>query len=131
MNARSTWSRRLVLAGLIAMGLGALDPLEGTFVIWLASVLVVTGEMLSSGRYRRVLYGAFLLITAGVLSLWTMSAIGGIGGNTGRSVWWALILIPYPVGWLLDLVFGVRKLRGDGQIATAPAGDVGDFRIEK
>jgi len=119
------------MAGLIAMVLGALDPLEGTFVIWLASVLVVTGEMLSSGRYRRVLYGAFLLITVGVLSLWTMSAIGGIGGNTGRSVWWALILIPYPVGWLLDLVFGVRKLRGEGHVATSPAGRVGDFRIEK
>src|SRR5687767_2433120 len=111
VNARRTWSRRLVIAGLTAMVIGALDPLEGTFVIWLASVLVVTGVMLSHGRYRNMLYGAFLLITAGVLSLWTMSAIGGIGGNTGRSVWWALILIPYPAGWLLDLIVGIRMLR--------------------
>lgn len=93
------------------MVLGALDPLEGSIVILLASALVASGEMVAGSRYRGALYGSFLLITAGVVALWVMSAIGGIGGDTGRSVWWALVLIPYPVGWLLGLVFGARKLR--------------------
>jgi hypothetical protein len=119
VNARGKWSRALVIVGLIAMALGALDPLEGSFVIWLASALVAFGEMLSGGRHRNVLYGSFLLITAGVVAMWVMSAIGGIGGNTGHTMWWALVLIPYPVGWLLGLVFGVRELSGIAGPETA------------
>lgn len=111
MNARRKWSRTLVIAGLVAMVIGALDPLEGSFVILLASALVAIGEMLTGSRYRLALYWSFLLIFAGVVAMWVMSAIGGIGGNTGRSVWWALVLILYPAGWLLGLVFGARRLR--------------------
>src|SRR5262245_36938510 len=32
-----------------------------------------------------------------------LSAIGGVGGNSGHSVWWALLLLPYLVGWSIDL----------------------------
>jgi hypothetical protein len=32
-----------------------------------------------------------------------MSALGGIGGDTGRSYWWALLFLPYPVGWIMAL----------------------------
>lgn len=61
----------------------------------------------------------------------SVSAIGGIRGNTGRSVWWALALMPYPVGWLLGLVFGMRRLRGYGPMATSTVVAVRDFPVEK
>jgi hypothetical protein len=40
-----------------------------------------------------------------------MSSFGGLGGRTGHSMWWALLLVPYPVGWLLGLFGGVRMVR--------------------
>ncbi|WP_166806285.1 hypothetical protein [Cryobacterium cheniae] len=26
---------------------------------------------------------------------------GGIGGTTGNSLWWGLLILPYPVGWFM------------------------------
>jgi hypothetical protein len=34
----------------------------------------------------------------------------GIGGKSGRSLWWGLALLPYPVGWLMALIAGVIGL---------------------
>ena len=53
----------------------------------------------------------FKYAVSGVAALWIMSAFGGIGGSTGRSMWWALVLLPYPIGWMLGLVEGYRHLR--------------------
>jgi hypothetical protein len=33
---------------------------------------------------------------------------GGIGGNSGLSLWWGLIILPYPVGWAICFI-GVIK----------------------
>lgn len=63
--------------------------------------------------------------------LWVVSAIGGIGGNTGRPVWWALILIPYPAGLLLGLIVRVRKLREDVRKSDSPARAVRDYRTDE
>jgi hypothetical protein len=32
-----------------------------------------------------------------------LSLFGGIGGNTGRSMWWGLVILPYPVGWIIGV----------------------------
>ena len=40
-----------------------------------------------------------------------MSALGGVGGTSGRSIWWILLCLPYPIGWVLGLVGAARKLR--------------------
>ncbi len=53
-------------------------------------------------------------------ALWGMSAIGGIGGSTGRSMWWALVLLPYPVGWVMGFAGVIRALReANGAPASA------------
>ena len=111
MNARNKWSRALFIIGFVVMVGGALDPLEGSFVIFLGSASLAIGALLASSRHWTGVYWSFLLVAVGVVSLWVMSAIGGIGGNTGRSLWWALVLLPYPVGWLSGLIFGARRLR--------------------
>lgn len=61
---------------------------------------------------RRVLVWAAALVTLGVATLFALSFVGGIGGETGRSMLWALLLLPYVVGWLLALGGGVRSLGG-------------------
>ena len=49
-------------------------------------------------------------VALGVATLWAMSALGGVGGDTGRSIWWLLVLLPYPVGWILAVVLAARTL---------------------
>ena len=103
-------SRVLVIIGLVLMVIGVVDPLEGSLVILGGSVLVALGAFLSRTRYRLPIT-ALVLIAAGVGAMFGMSALGGVGGNTGRSMWWLLLCVPYPIGWILGLIGAVSKLR--------------------
>ena len=123
MNAHMLWSRILVIVGAIAMLLGTLDPLEGSLLILPGSGLVALGMYLSGRNHRTVLYWtcAFILIAVGVGAMFALSAVGGIGGRSGHSMWWGLLLLPYPAGWLMALVGAVvglvRMFRGRGLTA--------------
>ncbi len=108
MNADSFWPRILVIAGLLAMLIGAIDPLEGSLLVLPGSGMVALGAFLGKSKYRRLLYMAFALIVIGVGAMFILSMFGGIGGNTGRSLWWGLIILPYPVGWVICFI-GVIK----------------------
>lgn len=110
MDASSRWSRPLVIGGLVAMLIGALDPLEGSLVILPGAAAAALGARLGGGRYRTLLLWSFVLVAVGVAALFGWSAVGGLGGRTGRSMWWALTMLPYPVGWVLALVGTVLTL---------------------
>jgi hypothetical protein len=103
-------SRSLVIAGLVLMVIGVVDPMEGAVVILGGSVLVALGAFLSRTG-SRIPVTALVLIAVGVGAMFGMSALGGIGGNTGRSIWWLLLCVPYPVGWILGFIGAVRTLR--------------------
>jgi hypothetical protein len=107
----SPWPRRVLFAGLVALVVGALDPLEGSPVVLLGSVLAAAGARLGQRPYRRLLAWSCLLVAAGVGAMWGLSAVGGFGGSTGRTLWWWLALVPYPVGWVMGLVGVVKSLR--------------------
>ena len=36
-------------------------------------------------------------------ALWGLSALGGFGGNSGHSNWWAVLILPYLIGWLMGI----------------------------
>jgi hypothetical protein len=112
MNTRELWSRILTTVGSIAMLVGALDPLEGSLVILPGSAIVTLGTFLSDGRrgLRSYWIWVFVLIAAGVSALFALSAWGGIGGRSGHSVWWGLLIVPYPVGWIMGIVSLVSRL---------------------
>jgi len=112
MNARTLWSRILIIVGCIAMLLGAIDPLEGSLLILPGSGMVVLGMFLGKKDHRTILYWAwaFILIAVGVGAMFALSAVGGIGGKSGHSMWWGVLVLPYPVGWLMALVGGVIAL---------------------
>jgi MFS family permease len=110
MKATLLWSRILVIVGLALMLIGAFDPLEGSLVILPGSGMVVLGAFLGRSRRRTLLLYGFILLAVGVGALWGMSALGGFGGHTGRSMWWALVLLPYPVGWIMGLVGAILRL---------------------
>ncbi|QDU18119.1 hypothetical protein [Urbifossiella limnaea] len=111
MIGRDRWSGLFVVVGLIAMCVGAVDPLEGSLLILPGTGMVALGAWLGGSRYRRFLGWSFGLVAAGVGILWGLSALGGIGGESGRSIWWGLVLLPYPVGWVMGLVGAVGRLR--------------------
>ena len=110
MDARR-WSRSMLWIGTAALVAGVADPLEGSLIIVAGAAAVMVAAHLRHLPVRRQLDGGVALAALGVAVLWAMSEIGGIGPSTGRSYWWALLLLPYPLGWLLSLSGAVRALR--------------------
>jgi len=106
------------------MVLGAVDPLEGSLVILPGSLLVALGAFLGRSRWLVLLMWAFILVAIGVGALFGLSALGGVGGRTGRSMWWLLVVLPYPAGWIVGLVGAVLRLK-DASRARVQAGQPG------
>lgn len=102
---RSRWSRLVFVLGAIAFVVGAVDPLEGSVVVLLGSALLWGSEILKGAERQRLGYWAsvFVLVAFGVGAMMGLSSMGGIGGKSGRSLWWGLLILPYPVGWLLGI----------------------------
>jgi hypothetical protein len=77
-------SRLLVIVGMVLMVAGALDPLEGSVVIVLGSALAAAGAFFARAHRYRLQLTAFVLIAVGVAAMFGLSALGGVGGSTGR-----------------------------------------------
>ena len=105
MDARKLWSRTLFTVGGIAMLVGAIDPLEGSLLILPGSGLVALGTFLGQGERRLIAYRVwvFVLIAIGVGALWGLSMVGGIGGSSGHSAWWGVLILPYAIGWSMGI----------------------------
>ena len=105
MNARKRWSRILFTVGGIAMLVGAIDPIEGSLLILPGSSLVALGTFLQHGECRWFTYRVwvFVLIAIGVGASWGLTMAGGIGGPYGVSPWWAVLILPYPIGWSMGI----------------------------
>lgn len=88
------------------MLIGALDPLEGSVVILAGSGLVALGTFFGQVRRQLLTYwiSVFILIAVGVGAMFVLSAFGGIGGTSGHSMWWGVLILPYPVGWIMGIV---------------------------
>jgi len=101
MNTRELWSKILTVVGGIAMVIGGIDPMEGSLLILPGSGLFALGAYLGQAERRVVVckVWAFILVAMGVGALWGLSAVGGFGGSSGRSMWWAVLLLPYLIGW--------------------------------
>lgn len=111
MRATGRSPKVLALLGLAAMVVGAIDPLEGAFVIMPGVALVTLAARLSRSRHLRLIGWSLLLVAAGVGAMIVLSALGGVGGRSGRSPWWSLVILPYPVGWIMGIVGAIRMWR--------------------
>ncbi len=105
MNARTLWSRILIIVGGIAMLVGAIDPLEGSVLILPGSAVFALGAFLGHVERPVIVYRVwvFILIAIGVGALWGLTAVGGFGGATGRSNWWGVLILPYLIGWSMGI----------------------------
>ena len=108
MHQTTRLSRILLMLGLVAMVTGMIDPLEGSIAILIGSGLITIGARLAKSRYFKLILLAFILSLIGIGVMWGLSCMGGIGGTTGRSYWWALLLLPYPIGWIIGVIASIR-----------------------
>lgn len=93
------------------MLVGALDPLEGSLVIVPGAGLAALGAFLGHSRRRVFSYWAVVLVVVGVAAMFGVSAVGGLGEGTGRSLWWAVpLVVTYAAGWVLGLIGAVSAV---------------------
>jgi len=100
-----------MIAGLVLMLVGALDPLEGSVVVVAGGAIAAAGAYFGRAAHLTTILTAFVLILIGVAAMFGFSALGGVGGTSGRSIWWMLTMAPYPIGWLLELIATVSAIR--------------------
>jgi len=96
-------SQTLMVAGSVAILLGSLDPMEGSLLILPGSGLVALGAHLGQADPQTTKFWLtlFVLNAVGVGELWQLTAFGGFGGNSGHSLWWGVLILPYVAGWVL------------------------------
>jgi hypothetical protein len=104
MKGKNNWIRIISIIGVIALIIGALDPMEGSVVIACGSALVALSTYLTHDRHRKIFLVAFIMILTGVFFLFYLSSLGGIGGTSNHSMWWGILILPYPIGWLISIV---------------------------
>ena len=94
----------LYIIGIVAIIIGTLDPLEGSVVILAGSAFISLSTFLNKDRYWKIFLFSLLMIILGVSFLFYLSSLGGFGGNSPLSWWWGLLVLPYPIGWLLTVI---------------------------
>ncbi len=121
MKEKPKWIRIIFIIGVIALIIGALDPLEGSVVIGAGSLLIAASTWLKHDPHRYIFLVTFIMIVIGVFFLFYLSSLGGFGGNSGLSWWYGILVIPYPVGWLISIVVLITRAFKKKEI---PAGTV-------
>ena len=103
MPEGARWKLGVEIVGFALLAAGAGDPLEGSVLIAAGGALAVSGAWWSRSRRRKLIYLAFALLIAGIGAMFALGRMSGVGGASGRSLWWALAVLPYPAGWILML----------------------------
>jgi hypothetical protein len=105
MNTHKVWSRICITVGVIAMLVGAADPMEGSLVILPGSGLVTLGTFLNNTERGLLIHWLciFGMIAFGVVAVWALGA-WGFGGTNKHSMWWGVLILPYPIGWVMGIV---------------------------
>lgn len=89
----------MVVLGSIGILIGIIDPLEGALLIFPGSGMIALGAYLAQTPRRRLVYCAFLLSGSSIAAALGMSYLWH--GIPDR---WTLVLLPYPIGWMMDVV---------------------------
>lgn len=103
MKTSFNWLRIAHIFGVVALILGIIDPLEGSILIALGSILLVFSAYLRNDPHWKIFLLSSALIITGVSFLFYFSSRGGFGGSTELSWWYGALILPYPLGWLIAI----------------------------
>jgi hypothetical protein len=102
MKEKTQWIRFVFISGIVALIIGAIDPMEGSIVIVVGGICLALSTFLMQDRYKKIFLAAGVMILVGVSSLWFVSSLGGF--DPKKEWWWSLLIMPYPLGWLMNIV---------------------------
>lgn len=105
------WNAIFFRIGVILFIIGTLDPMEGSILILIGSIVFAAVSISTQKKYWKTFTCAAILIAFGVGCLFLLSALGGFGGNSSMSWWWGLTILPYPIGWVLNVVYLIKTRR--------------------
>ncbi|MBK6479089.1 MAG: hypothetical protein IPK94_06495 [Saprospiraceae bacterium] len=100
----------LFIIGVTTIVIGAIDPLEGSVLIIPGSLLLSYLTYKSRDRMRKGYLLASLLIVFGTSCMFYFSYLGGIGAGSSLSWWYGLLILPYPLGWILTITLLIINL---------------------
>jgi multisubunit Na+/H+ antiporter MnhB subunit len=104
METQYKMNRYFYISGVVLLLAGAIDPLEGSILIAIGSLLLALATYRKGDAQWKFFQVTFIMITVGVIAMFYLSSLGGFGGNSSLSWWWGLLILPYPAGWLMDVV---------------------------
>ena len=117
MKEKVKWTRIIYIIGVIALIIGALDPLEGSVIIAAGSVLIIVSTYVTRDQHWKIFLASLIMIVIGVIFLFYFSSLGGFGGTSTLSWWWGILILPYPIGWLISItVLIIRAVKKKSQI---------------
>lgn len=100
----------LYIVSVTAMILGAIDPLEGSIPILFGSLLLSYVTYKRRARRWKIFFTASLLIVFGTTWMFLFSYLGGIGVGSSLSLWYGLLILPYPIGWILSITLLITNV---------------------
>ena len=109
MVKKAKWTRVIYIVGVVALIIGAIDPLEGSVLIIAGSALLALSTYVTSDRHSKIFTISLIMIVIGVSFLFYFSSIGGFGGTSTLSWWWGLLILPFPIGWITIIVVLIRR----------------------
>jgi hypothetical protein len=107
MSEKPKWIRYVFIIGVIATIGGAIDPLEGSIAIAAGSILLAISAYFGNDRYFRIFLIAAIFIIISVSAIWYVSSLGGF--DPKRDWWWTVVILPYPIGWLINIITLIIK----------------------
>ncbi len=108
MEKKTNWKRIIHIIGVVALIIGAIDPLEGSVVITAGSALIALSTFLTHDRHRKIFIASFIMIVIGVFFLFYLSSLGGFGEGA-LSWWWGILILPYPIGWFASIIVLISR----------------------
>lgn len=109
MKDKAKWARIIYVIGIIALIIGAIDPLDGSVLIMAGSALLALSAYVTTDRHSKIFTASLLLIVFGVAFLFYFTSLGGFGGDSKLSWWWGLLILPFPIGWLMIITVLISR----------------------
>lgn len=108
METRFNWNKWFHILGVLLFIAGSLDPMEGSVIIVVGSVLIANVGYYFKKPYWQWFVANSIGIAVGVFFLFFFSNLGGFGGKSTLSWWWGTLILPYPIGWLLNIILLIK-----------------------
>jgi len=86
-------------------------------------LLIAVSTFILKDKHWKIFLATFSMILIGVVFLFYLSSLGGFGGTSNLSWWWGILILPYPIGWIISAALFIIRLvkrKSDSKINNQP-----------